>query len=442
MVRAVMDRAKAAQSPISSDNAINWNDWLSREQITLDDCLLLAMGENPNAADINTNWWQDLCGDEYRKRQTEAVQWFESNELKARKINNNGSVEYKNIAPLNFFSLARSNNWDLPEPMDNFLQEMEQTSKQINRGYIQVLTDLVEKSPKFLTDDQIAELWAIMPFESYENKPFWQFREDYKKRIESAVINGELEAVVEIREPGFDDGYKEIFDKNRIRKIEDGRLNGAFVKFTIYRAPFQDWLKKTKQWPIVDNCLLRIWFDSEPKTEAPESNDPAKPIESEPKTTGDFRVFKEFENLRSNEVSFVVNDTSTKVVVRKKTITVSPKQLGLKLGSQGWKIFEGAAVSSGDLSASLKKLNKTSDLERENTNIKTAVSRLRTTLKHSMGLIDDPIAYQDNSGYKFTFKSMTHALLHGQRVTKGADALDYIDGKNQDNASFWDEDEI
>ncbi|MBD9361507.1 hypothetical protein [Methylomonas fluvii] len=104
---------------------IKWNDWLSREQITLDDCLLLAMGENPNTADINTKWWQDLSGDEYRERQTEAVQWFESNELKARKINNNGSVEYKNIAPLNFFSLARSNNLALPESLHDYLDNQD-----------------------------------------------------------------------------------------------------------------------------------------------------------------------------------------------------------------------------------------------------------------------------------------------------------------------------
>ena len=152
-------------------------------------------------------------------------------------------------------------------------------------------------------------------------------------------------------------------------------------------------------------------------------------------------AFKEFEKLRPNEVSFVVSDSSIKVVVRGKTIRVSSQQLGFKVGSQSWKIFEGAAVTCGDLSAVLKKLNKTSDLEKEQARIKTAVSRLRTKLINSMGLINDPIAFQENSGYKFIFKSISHALLHGDRVTKSADAMDYIDDSRNSDGEFYGDDE-
>ncbi|QPK63279.1 hypothetical protein IVG45_21145 [Methylomonas sp. LL1] len=250
---------------------INWNDWLNREEITIDDALWLSMSapiRPPGTSFPETS----LFDDEYKERREIAESWRKKGLLPGKiKFEEKDRDWY--IKPLIFFRLARDIEWLNPlnsehDPIFNYLEKMDKSERKISeKAHIQRLTDFVNKSPKSLDSDSIAELWAAMPGESYENKPFWQIRDDYKKQIEIAVIGGELEAVVEIREPGFDDGYKEIADKNRIRKIKDGWLNGTFVRFTIYREQFEEWLKKSKQWPVVDSCLLFSWFDSEPKAE-------------------------------------------------------------------------------------------------------------------------------------------------------------------------------
>ncbi|OAI13759.1 hypothetical protein A1507_16905 [Methylomonas koyamae] len=422
----IQEMASSVLDKITNGELIDWNYWVTRNNMEPMQCAKLYHRIDP------IKWPDDYC-----RGSKLAGDVKEDIDRLCQLIK--GYSEKWSLD--SFLSFVRNHGEYYQKAPYGMIQVVE-NKKLAESKHTNLLKEIIDENQNALDVDWIAELWAAIPGESYENKPFWQIRDDYKKQIESAVIDGGLEAVVEIRKPGFDDGFEELTDRNRIRKIKDGWLNGSFVRYTINRDSFRSWLEKSNQWPVIDTCLLRIWFDSEPKAEAPESSCSAKPIESEPKTEEIDTVFREFENLRSNEVSFVVNGSSAKVVIRKRTITVSPQQLGLKVSSQGWKIFEGAAVSSGDLSASLKKLNKTSDLEREKTNIKTAVCRLRTKLKNSMGLIDDPIAYQENSGYKFTFKYMTHALLNGERVTKGADALEYIDGNTQNSGGFWDDDEI
>ncbi|MDT4290383.1 hypothetical protein RO575_12500 [Methylomonas sp. MO1] len=154
-------------------NDINWNDWLSREQIALDDCLLLAIGENPNAPDINTDWWDGLSGDDYRERQAEAEQWIKHNQLKARKINNNGSVEYKNINPLAFFNLARSNDWDLPEYLHDWLDNLEKQECVTWCGEIHPLEPLTDEDKQHY-NNRAAWSWvdAIYILQGY--KPAYQ----------------------------------------------------------------------------------------------------------------------------------------------------------------------------------------------------------------------------------------------------------------------------
>ena len=156
-------------------------------------------------------------------------------------------------------------------------------------------------------------------------------------------------------------------------------------------------------------------------------------------------VFAGLSNLRSNEISLVVlDDHNAKIVIRRKTFTVSSAQLGLKANSQGWKLLQSAALSSGDLSQGLKRFNTSSDLKNENAKIKTIVCRLRKKLVKAMGLIDDPIPYQPNGSWKFAFKLMTHKLLSGSNATKGSDAMDYVSTEcddNQNESSNWDENE-
>lgn len=167
----------------------------------------------------------------------------------------------------------------------------------------------------------------------------------------------------------------------------------------------------------------------------------------EPASVKVSQVFSEFIGLRANEISLVMMKNGTaKAVIRGKSIKVSPGELGLKVGSQDWKLMEGAAVSGGELESALKKLNSSSNLEAEKGKVKTAVSRLRKSLKNAMGLIDNPINYTKNSGYNFAFKTMTHELLNDGNVTKGDDAMDYVSDEGfEDNQhgsnGFWIDDD-
>lgn len=158
-------------------------------------------------------------------------------------------------------------------------------------------------------------------------------------------------------------------------------------------------------------------------------------------------AFSNFKGLRANEISLVVMENKTlRMIIRKKAITVHPDELGLKTDSQMWKLFEGAAVNHGCLQSELRKLNSSSNLGTEKGKIKAAVSRLRKSLKNAIGLMDDPIIYMKDNGYIFTFKVMTHELLNDGNISKGADAMNYINGEAFDDNrhgrnSFLDEDE-
>ena len=136
-------------------------------------------------------------------------------------------------------------------------------------SHFDYLTSLFTESPKYFYSDCIAELWATIPEKVYEeNEPFWLIRDNHKKQIEDAIINGELEGIIEERIEGSkDDGFQEITDKNRIRKIEKGRLGNNYVVFTVYHDKFKDWLIKSNQWPLADDCLLNKWFEGEQQTE-------------------------------------------------------------------------------------------------------------------------------------------------------------------------------
>jgi hypothetical protein len=154
-------------------------------------------------------------------------------------------------------------------------------------------------------------------------------------------------------------------------------------------------------------------------------NEPKKPISKSIKVTP---VFSKFEDLRPNEIAFVMMDDKTaKMVIRGEKINICPQDLGLKTGSRGWKLLEGASMVSGDLTQVLRSINKTSDRAKEKNRIKKAVADLNKSIKNSMGLSANPINYVIKSGYNFIFRSMTHEKLHGKNISKGNDAMDHID---------------
>lgn len=165
-----------------------------------------------------------------------------------------------------------------------------------------------------------------------------------------------------------------------------------------------------------------------------------KNIKDDKKKITGINKFTSFQNLHANQISLVMmNGGKAKIVINGKPIDIVPSDLELKENQQGWKLLEGAAIERGNLAPALERLNKTSDLEKETTKIKSIISRLNKKLKLSMGLENNPIIYQ--SGYRFIFSQMTHEDIHGSNVTKGADAMDYLDENEFNEQNHFNKDD-
>ena len=164
------------------------------------------------------------------------------------------------------------------------------------------------------------------------------------------------------------------------------------------------------------------------------------PNKKSKKTSNVDPIFIKFKNLHSNEISFIMmKDHYIKMVIQGKTLKVLPSHFSLKPKSRDWDLLEKCAINEGLLTKALRSKNTTSNLELERTKIKTLVSRLRSVIKGSMGLINNPITHQKSTGYQFNFKLMSHEMLTGSLVTKGHDAYKYVDKHiKPDDAAYYD----
>lgn len=165
-------------------------------------------------------------------------------------------------------------------------------------------------------------------------------------------------------------------------------------------------------------------------------------------------VFSKFKDIRANEVSlFMLRDGSAKMVIQGNKIKISPSDLGLQVGSQGWDLLKKACANSGDFTQALRSKNKSTDLIKEKQRIKKIIFDLNKKLKESMGLKVNPINYLKGIGYKSTF-IMLDEDIDGSLVTRSSDALDHIsynevnedrfsnddDFDDDDNNGLWPED--
>lgn len=105
-------RVYSAEKPLT----IPYDDWLNREHLLLSECLLLAMKEAPNDFLFLLD-----DGNRYANLWDEAERWINRGELAADEVPDTDPVEYCNINPLNFFSLALSNDWILSQSIRLFL---------------------------------------------------------------------------------------------------------------------------------------------------------------------------------------------------------------------------------------------------------------------------------------------------------------------------------
>jgi hypothetical protein len=327
------------------------------------------------------------------------------------------------------------------------------------------MTNPISKAPPSTTKQISNAPEPIKPIStcSYYHKPPTIPPADYEawckadlwtiKRGILLLLGAEYIPYGEYGEREFYKAYQDDFDKKM--KIALGSVKVGKLKSTgntlfaselnvVLPSDFIAWARdKDYQIPIELEAI-------EPMTQAETVKDAGTVSkgDNEPASKKVAPVFSGFENLRANEISLVMMENKTaKIVIRGKSINVNPDELGLKAGSQDWKLLEGAAVNQGELEKTLKSLNSSSNLEAEKGKIKTAVSRLRTSLKDAIGLKDSPIRYRKDNGYKFTFKTMTHELLKGGNVSKGGDAMDYVndegfDESQHDSNDYWNDDEL
>ncbi|MGZ8927058.1 MAG: hypothetical protein ACXW03_01230 [Methylobacter sp.] len=112
-----------------SEPSINFGEILNRETLKFDELWLISHEIDPTKVDtpINNAIW--LKGnDEYNDQLIEFKDWVRTGKLKAKAISTgDGTREYQDIAPVDFFNLAKANNWFLPEPIHEWLKE--QTSQ-------------------------------------------------------------------------------------------------------------------------------------------------------------------------------------------------------------------------------------------------------------------------------------------------------------------------
>lgn len=103
--------------------AIDYDNWLNREHLNLDELLLLSLKENPDDKDLSFFDSIGLNDDEtYQSRHDDAERWINAREFQARKVLNEGSKECKEIDPFSFFSMAKLKGWYLPEPVLEWLE--------------------------------------------------------------------------------------------------------------------------------------------------------------------------------------------------------------------------------------------------------------------------------------------------------------------------------
>ncbi len=120
----------------TSQPFINYDDWLSRDRISLDQALLLSIGENPN--DINWHDTEFLCtsiaGETpliYELRD-QAEAWINNGTLNAEPTFDNDDIQQDYLVkPFDFFSLAVACKWRrLNKSIYNFVNQHESIENQ------------------------------------------------------------------------------------------------------------------------------------------------------------------------------------------------------------------------------------------------------------------------------------------------------------------------
>lgn len=94
---------------LEPETEVAWDDWLNREQITLDDALWLSMPAPTNPPGTGCPE-TSLFDDEYQRHREIAQNWIDSGKLQYRVDRDEQDRDYY-IKPLDFFRLAKDAKW-------------------------------------------------------------------------------------------------------------------------------------------------------------------------------------------------------------------------------------------------------------------------------------------------------------------------------------------
>jgi hypothetical protein len=171
----------------------------------------------------------------------------------------------------------------------------------------------------------------------------------------------------------------------------------------VQKVQYDDEATRQNRLNKLDNKIKEIdWFIDDCPNESKSTND----IYSEggnivTTKKGDKKKIKhlwDLEGLRSSEVTVTITEDKAIVKARGVTLTVSPADLGLRPNktdgkkSIGWRILCSAAYRGGAIDEDvLKQFHKAGDNDKNITNNKSNIMRLKKHLKESLNLIDYPI---------------------------------------------------
>ena len=117
----------------------------------------------------------------------------------------------------------------------------------------------------------------------YIHRDHFRNVKDYEENISRAALMGDLVAEISIRNPRALGGFEIIpYSPTILSQVTNGRLGGSFLQFYIHRDNFRAWLKKNKQWPLADNCLLAKWYEHEPQAKSVADDGGGSQVSTEP----------------------------------------------------------------------------------------------------------------------------------------------------------------
>ena len=154
--------------------------------------------------------------------------------------------------PRNFLEWANSIGWNIPDALASLLYESKSSKGKGVDNWSDVLaSEANDGLPVSLDHHKIIELW-------HSGRASQDQKDKLASSIEKAVLTGELNATVLLRDPDSEGGYREL-PIERWQDIRGGWYGGAYVSYRIHREDFWVWLQGNSRLSVPSDSLLSKW---------------------------------------------------------------------------------------------------------------------------------------------------------------------------------------